>query len=91
MAEITTLDPDETQQALESNRFGKTETMLSKIAASLMGVLDTESSVFVTGLDESRINSLRTRMYRKHIVITVRKVTRGGTKGHVIVARSIEA
>ena len=86
-AEVTLLDPTETDVVLASHRFGKTESILSKIAENLMSVLDTDSSVFVTGMTESTINSLRTRMYRHDVGITVRKVERNGQRGHVILAR----
>ena len=87
-AEIETLDPVETEEVLAGHRFGKTESMLSKISDHLMSVLDSEASVFATGLTESTINSLRTRMYRRDVQISVRKVTRNGTKGHVILAKT---
>lgn len=86
---IEVLSAAETEEALEHHRFGKTQTALAKISNSLLEVVDTEASVFATGLVESSINSLRTRMYRRDVVLTVRKVSRGGVTGHVIRARKI--
>jgi hypothetical protein len=86
---IEVLDADETATAL-ANRQGKTESVLGKIADSLMGIVGTDESVYATGLTEGLINSLRTRMYRRDIAISVAKVNRGGAKGHVIKARKVE-
>jgi hypothetical protein len=91
MIELRALTPDETEQALSSHRLGKTESTIGKIADALMDVVDTEGSVFVAGrLPESTINSLRTRMYRKNVVITVRTIKTGDTPGHIILAKRIE-
>jgi hypothetical protein len=87
--QITVLDPQETEATLAGNRFGKTESMLGKIAEALMGVIDTEASVFATGLNESTINSLRTRMSRRSVRVIVRKARRNDVVGHVLLARSI--
>jgi hypothetical protein len=89
MTDIAVLDPATTQEVLAGNRYGKTTQMLAQIAAALSGVVDTEGSVWATGLTEGTINSLRTRMYRHDMVISVRKATRDGAKGHVITARTI--
>jgi len=89
MTAIETLDPTTTQEVLAGNRFGKTTQLLSQIADALTGVVDTDGSVWATGLTEGTVNSLRTRMYRHDIVISVRKVTRGDERGHVISARTI--
>jgi hypothetical protein len=88
---IETLDPTTTQEVLAGNRYGKTTQMLSQIADALTKVVDTDGSVWVTGLSEATVNSLRTRMYRHDVNISVRKATRDDAKGHVITARSISA
>ena len=54
-----------------------------------MAVVDTPSSVFVTGLRDPQINSLRTRMYRRDVQISATKVTRREQRGHVITARTV--
>jgi len=87
---IETLDPTTTQAVLGGSRFGKTTQMLAQIGAELEKVVDTDGSVWVTGLTESTINSLRTRMYRRDIQITVRLVTRDDVRGRVITARTIK-
>lgn len=89
MTDIAVLDPTTTQEVLAGNRFGKTTQMLGQIAAHLEQVVDTDGSVWVTGLSESTINSLRTRMYRHDVNISVRKATRDEVKGHVITAKRI--
>jgi hypothetical protein len=86
---IETLDPIETEEALAGHRFNN-ESTLSKIAERLMTIVDSEASVFVSGLTESTINSLRTRMYRRDVTITVRKIIRNGERGHVILAKHVE-
>lgn len=85
---IEVLDPAATSAALSGNRFGESET-LGKIAESLMTVLDTEGSVYVEGLNESNINALRTKMYRRDVKTMVRKVRRDGKVGHVLTARTV--
>ena len=84
--EVTQLDPQETSRVLGNTR---TVGVLGQIAEGLAPILDTEASLFVVGLNESTINSLRTRMYRKNIKVVVRKVTRDGQTGHILLARSI--
>lgn len=86
---VEVLDPTQTEEALAGHRFGKTESMLAKIADGLSQIVDSDGSVFATGLTDALINSLRTRMYRRQTVITVRKIKRGDTTGHVIMARTI--
>jgi hypothetical protein len=91
MTDIDVLDETQTQAALTSHRLGKASSQLSQIAEALTRVVDTNGSVWAVGLKETAINSLRTRMYRKDIQISVRRVTRGGDRGHVIMARTIKA
>lgn len=86
---IELLDPAETEQALTGHRFGSSET-LAKISESLMTVLDTDASVFVSGLNESNINALRTKMARRNVRVVVRKVSGGAREtGHVLLAKSM--
>jgi 16S rRNA G1207 methylase RsmC len=90
VTDIEVLDPTQTEEALAHHRLGKTESLLAKIADHLSKVVDTDASVFVAGMNDSTINSLRTRMYRRNTVITVRKISRDGAKGHVIMARTVQ-
>ena len=87
MPDVTLLDPVETEAALAGHRYAN--TALGKVAEQLMNVVDTGSSVFVTGLTESTVNSLRTRMHRNDVQIVVRKVEHDGQRGHVILAKRI--
>jgi hypothetical protein len=88
MATIEVLDPEETETALAGHRFGASE-VLSTIASQLTNVVDTKASVFVGGLNESNINALRTKMQRRGIKMTVRRVQRDGKPGHVLQATSV--
>jgi 16S rRNA G1207 methylase RsmC len=89
MTDIAVLSASETEAALADHRHGKTSSMLAQIATELMKVVDTKASVWVVGMKDSTINSLRTRMYRRDVVITVRKIRRDAEIGHVITARTI--
>ena len=88
MATIEVLDPEETETALAGHRFGSSEVLRS-IADSLTNVADTKGSVYVGGLNESNINALRTKMQRRGIKMTVRRVQRDGKPGHVLQATSV--
>ena len=88
-ADVTVLDPVQTETMLSTHRYGKAEAMHNRIAASLANVIDTDGSVYVTGMNESTLNALRTRMLRHNVALTVRKVSTGDQKGHVIRARTI--
>lgn len=88
MPTIEVLDPEETSEALQGHRWGGTETN-RKIAESLMTVLDTGAGVFVSGLTESSINVIRTKMSRLGIRVRVRAVDRDGKRGHVMIAKTI--
>jgi hypothetical protein len=90
MPTIQVLDPEETGKALSGHRFGQSE-VLRTIADSLEGVVDTKASVFVEGLNESTINALRTKMARRGMKVTVRKVDRAGKPGHVLFATTVPA
>jgi hypothetical protein len=83
MTEITVLDRTETSTLLDTK---PTESTLMRITDTLMGVIGTGSGVFVVGLNEGLINSLRTRMYRRNARVTVRKMQRGGETGHLLIA-----
>jgi len=89
MSEITLLDPQETSTLLAATNASKEASMLTKITTGLMSVLDSDASVFVVGLTEGHINSLRTRMYRRNVRVTVRKTERNGEMGHVLIATTI--
>ena len=43
----------------------------------------------MSGLNESNINALRTKMQRRDIRMIVRKVERDGDVGHILMARSL--
>jgi hypothetical protein len=89
MPDIQVLDPSETKVALSGHRFGSS-AMLNTLADNLMAVVDTESSVYVGGMTDSQINALRTKMQRRDIRVTVRKVERNGTSGHVMLAKTVQ-
>jgi len=91
MTTITTLDPTETNAALGNARYGTEESQTAQIARALIEVANTDASVFVTGLTEASMNTLRTRMYRKNMKITARKIERDGETGHILLARSVTA
>jgi hypothetical protein len=86
--DIAILDPQETSTLLSGNRLG-TESQTAKIADALMKVIDTDRSVFVAGLSEGNVNSIRTRMYRNDVKVVVRRAVRDGQRGHVLMARRV--
>jgi hypothetical protein len=90
MTDIAILDPTETAATMAGHRWGQSNE-LNQIADSLMTVVDTESSVFAPGLNESNVNALRTKMARRGIKIVVRKVDRNGAKGHILIAKTADA
>ena len=71
-------------------RSAKSTALLSEISDNIMAVLDSDSSVWATGLTEGIVNSLRTRMYRRDVQITVRLATRNGERGRIITGRRIK-
>lgn len=83
MPTIERLDASETAAALSGHRFGSS-AVLAQIADDLTTILDTDNSVFVSGLNESNINALRTKMSRRGVKVIVRKVERDGERGHVL-------
>jgi hypothetical protein len=89
MPTIEVLDPAESRKALTGHRFGSS-AVLKEIADQLMAVVDSDSSVFVEGLNESTINALRTKMSRRSVRVVVRKVDRAGKVGHLLFAVSIK-
>lgn len=87
--EVVVLDPNETSELL-ATRPWQNNTVLADIQTALKQVVDTNGSIFVTGLTDSRINSLRVRMRRYDMYVSVNKANRDGVKGHVIKARTVE-
>lgn len=77
-------------QAILRDRPG-VDSQSSQIAEALMQVVDSDNSVFVTGLTEANINVLRTKMYRRDIRVIVRKVRRDDKRGHVLFAKTVAA
>lgn len=90
MDNIAVLDSEETATVIAQTRNGVGASDTAKIARALDRVVDTDQSVFVAGMNESLINSVRTRMYRRNVKVTVRKAERDGTVGHILIARSVE-
>lgn len=82
MNEIEELDAAETEALLGQPRWDTKPIHDALVKALVVG-----TGIFVTGLTENRIETLRTRMERSQIKIVVRRATRGGNRGHVIVPK----
>lgn len=80
------LDQTETNSILPSG--GRGSSMTGQIVFALKRVVDTSSSLFVTGMAEPQVNALRIHAKRNGMLLTVNRAVRNDVRGHVVRARS---
>lgn len=85
--EITVLDEQETENILQDRQWSS-RSAVADVIAQLRLVVDSGSGIFVAGLTDGNVNTIRTSMKRKGLTISVTRFTRSGVKGHVIVAKT---
>jgi hypothetical protein len=86
---IEVLDPEATADALKGS--AARNERLNDLSDALTPVLDTGGSIFATGLDEPTLNMLRTKLLRRNVRLSARKVHRGAVVGHVLMVTTKEA